>query len=54
MHSARRMAVVTVAAVGAVGLAGCGSDTQTQADAEARACDAVASIQKALQGVAGL
>ena len=54
MHSARRMALVTVAAVGAVGLAGCGSDTPTQADAEARACDAVASIQEALQGVAGL
>lgn len=48
------MAVVTVAAVGAVGLAGCGSDTPTQADAEARACEAVASLREALQGVAGL
>lgn len=54
MRIARRMGVVLVAAVGAVGLAGCGSDTPTQADAEARACDAVASVQEALQGVAGL
>lgn len=54
MHTTRTLAVITVAGLGAMGLAGCGSDTPTQADAEAQACDAVASVTEALQGVAGL
>lgn len=45
------MVVVSAAALAAVGLTGCGSDTPTQADAESRACDAVASLGEALRGV---
>jgi len=54
MHTTRTLAVITVAALGAMGLAGCGSDTPTQADAESQACDAVASVKQALQGLADL
>jgi hypothetical protein len=54
MRTTRTWTVAAMVGLGAVGLAGCGNDTPTQADAEARACDAVASVQEALQGVAGL
>lgn len=49
MGSTRTLALVSVLAV--AGLAGCGSDTPTQADAESRACEAIASLGEALQGV---
>jgi hypothetical protein len=51
MRRTGTLAVVSVAALAVAGLAGCGSDTPTQADAESQACDAIASLSEALQGV---
>jgi hypothetical protein len=50
----RTMTLAAATGLAVLGLAGCGSDTPTQAEAESQACDAIASVQSALEGVAGL
>lgn len=54
MSLTRSFAVVAVSGLAAFGLSGCGGDTPSQADAESQACEAVASVRDALEGVAGL
>lgn len=54
MSTSRTLTLAALAALGALGLVGCGSDAPSQAEAETVACDAVASLQQALEGVAGL
>jgi hypothetical protein len=46
--------MVAVAGLAMAALAACGGDTPTQPEAEAQACDAIASVQQALQGVGDL
>ena len=50
----RGRVVATMVVVASLGVAGCGNDTPTQAQAESQACEAVASVRDALEGVAGL
>lgn len=54
MRRTRELVVVAVVGLATLGVAGCGNDTPTQADAETQACEAVASVREALQGVASL
>ena len=54
MNPSRQLAVVAMTALATMSLAGCGDDTPTQAEAESQACEAVASVREALQGVADL
>ena len=54
MRTMRTLTLATAAGLAVLGLSGCGTDTPTQADAESQACDAITSVQSALEGVAGL
>jgi hypothetical protein len=45
---------IIVSGLAMVALAACGGDTPSQAEAESQACDAIASVQQALQGVGDL
>ena len=50
----KRTLIMAAAGLAVLGLAGCGSDTPSQSEAESAACDAIASVESALDGVAGL
>jgi hypothetical protein len=50
----RTLTLAAATGLAVLGLAGCGDDTPTQAEAESQACDAIASVQSALEGVSGL
>jgi hypothetical protein len=54
MGTMRTLALAAATGLAVLGLAGCGSDTPTQAEAESQVCDTIASVQSALEGVAGL
>lgn len=54
MRTMRTLTLAAATGLAVLGLAGCGNDTPTQADAESAACDAIASVQSALEGVANL
>ena len=50
----KRTLIMAAAGLAVLGLAGCGSDTPSQSEAESAACDAITSVESALDGVAGL
>jgi hypothetical protein len=50
----RRASIIIVSSVAMLAVAACGNDTPTQPQAEAQACDAIASVQQALAGVGDL
>jgi hypothetical protein len=50
----RRTSTIIVSGLAMVSLAACGGDTPTQGEAESQACDAIASVEQALQGVGDL
>jgi hypothetical protein len=50
----RSLIVVACAGAAAVALAGCGGSTPTQGDAESAACDAIAEVKTAAEGVGDL